>query len=347
MPVTLVEVAARAGVSPATVSRVLNGNYPVAESTRQRVEEAVRELDYVVNAHARALLHATSGIVGVVLNDASDPFFAGIARGIQSAAAETSRLSVICNSEGDPAQEFAFLDLLRGHRADAVILVGAAPEDEEYRAAASARARGLRSSGTRLVLCGRPSPGDDAPGDVVAIDNAGGSTAITRHLVELGHRRIAYVTGPDGRSTTTARLAGFRAALAEAGIAVDEKLVVHGDFSRQAGREAVERLLATGRGFTAVLAANDLVAAGAVSALRAAGRRIPDDVSVAGYDNLPTAVDVWPNLTTVHVPLEEIGRKAIELAFGPVNAQETGTQAVVTVPTELVVRDSTAEPAAG
>lgn len=342
MPVTLVEVAARAGVSPATVSRVLNGNYPVAESTRQRVEEAVRELDYVVNAHARALLHATSGIVGVVLNDASDPFFAGIARGIQGAAAETSRLSVICNSEGDPEQEFAFLDLLRGHRADAVILVGAAPEDEEYRAAATARAKGLRSSGTRLVLCGRPSPGDDAPGDVVTIDNEAGSTAITRHLVELGHRRIAYVTGPDGRSTTTARLAGFRAALAEAGMAVDENLVVHGDFSRQAGREAVERLLAAGRDFTAVLAANDLVAAGAVSALRAAGRRIPEDVSVAGYDNLPTAVDVWPNLTTVHVPLEEIGRKAVELAFGPADSR-----AVVTIPTELLVRDSTTVPAAG
>lgn len=337
MPVTLVEVAARAGVSPATVSRVLNGNYPVAESTRQRVEQAVRELDYVVNAHARALLHATSGIVGVVLNDASDPFFAGIARGIQGAAAETSRLSVICNSEGDPEQEFAFLDLLRGHRADAVILVGAAPEDKEYRAEATARAKGMRSNGTRLVLCGRPSPGPDAPGDVVEIDNGGGSAAITRHLVQLGHRRIAYITGPDGRTTTTSRLAGFREALADAGVEADENLVVHGDFSRQAGREAVERLLAAGHEFTAVLAANDLVAAGAVSALRVAGRRVPDDVSVAGYDDLPAAVDVWPNLTTVHVPLEEIGRKAVELAFGPAD-----TQTVVTVPTKLVVRESTA-----
>jgi LacI family transcriptional regulator len=339
MPVTLVEVAARAGVSPATVSRVLNGNYPVAESTRQRVQQAVRELDYVVNAHARALLHSTSGIVGVVLNDASDPFFAGIARGIQGAAAETSRLSVICNSEGDPEQEFAFLDLLRGHRADAVILVGAAPEDEEYLAEATSRAKGLRSTGTRLVLCGRPSPGDDAPGDVVAIDNVGGSTAITRHLLELGHRRIAYITGPDGRTTTTARLAGFRSALAEAGIEPDDDLLVHGDFSRQAGRVAVERLLAAGHEFTAVLAANDLVAAGAANALRAAGRRVPDDVSLGGYDDLPTAVDVWPNLTTVHVPLEEIGRKAVELAFGPADQH-----AVVTVPTALVVRESTAAP---
>lgn len=340
MPVTLVEVAARAGVSPATVSRVLNGNYPVAESTRQRVQQAVRELDYVVNAHARALLHSTSGIVGVVLNDASDPFFAGIARGIQGAAAETSRLSVICNSEGDPEQEFAFLELLRGHRADAVILVGAAPEDEEYRVEATARAKGMRSHGTRLVLCGRPSPGDDAPGDVVAIDNEGGSAAITRHLLELGHRRIAYITGPDGRTTTTSRLAGFRSALADAGVEPVEDLVVHGDFSRQAGREAVDRLLADGREFTAVLAANDLVAAGAAQALRAAGRRVPDDVSLAGYDDLPTAVDVWPNLTTVHVPLEEVGRKAVELAFGAGDGP-----AEVTVATTLVIRESTAAPA--
>ncbi len=341
MPVTLVEVAARAGVSPATVSRVLNGNYPVAESTRQRVQDAVRELDYVVNAHARALLHSTSGIVGVVLNDASDPFFAGIARGIQGAAAETSRLSVICNSEGDPTQEFAFLELMRGHRADAVVLVGAAPEDEEYLAEATTRAKGLRSTGTRLVLCGRPSPGEDAPGDVVQIDNEGGSAAITRHLLELGHRRIAYITGPDRRTTTTARLAGFLATLAEAGVEPVEDLIVHGDFSRQAGRKAVDRLLAEGRQFTAVLAANDLVAAGAAHALRTAGLRVPDDVSLAGYDNLPTAVDLWPNLTTVHVPLEEIGRKAIELAFGP-NESRT----VVTVPTALVVRESTAAPGA-
>lgn len=342
MPVTLVEVAARAGVSPATVSRVLNGNYPVAESTRLRVQQAVRELDYVVNAHARALLHSTSGIVGVVLNDASDPFFAGIARGIQGAAAETRRLSVICNSDGDPEQEFAYLELLRGHRADAVILVGAAPEHEEYLIEATARAKGMLSHGTRLVLCGRPSPGPDAPGDVVAIDNEGGAAAITRHLLELGHRRIAYITGPDGRTTTTARLAGFRSALAAAGVAPAEDLIVHGNFSRQAGCEAVERLIADGRDFTAVLAANDLAAAGAANALRAAGRRVPDDVSLAGYDDLPSAVDVWPNLTTVHIPLEEIGRKAVELAFG---AGDTPT--VVTVPTALVVRGSTAAPAAG
>lgn len=338
MPVTLVEVAARAGVSPATVSRVLNGNYPVAESTRLRVQQAVRDLDYVVNAHARALLHSTSGIVGVVLNDASDPFFAGIARGIQDAAAETRRLSVICNSEGDPEQEFAYLDLLRGHRADAVILVGAAPEDADYLAEATSRAKGLLSHGTRLVMCGRPAPGQDAPGAIVEIDNAGGSAAITRHLIELGHRRIAYITGPDGRTTTTARLAGFRAALAEAGVEPAADLLVHGAFSRQAGREATQRLLAAGAEFTAILAANDLVAAGAVHALRAAGRRVPEDVSVAGYDDLPTAVDVWPNLTTVHVPLEEIGRQAIELAFGGGDRQ-----AVVTVPTVLVVRESTAQ----
>jgi LacI family transcriptional regulator, galactose operon repressor len=341
MPVTLVEVAARAGVSPATVSRVLNGNYPVAESTRQRVQQAVRELDYVVNAHARALLHSTSGIVGVVLNDASDPFFAGIARGIQSAAAETSRLSIICNSEGSPEQEFAFLDMLRGHRADAVVLVGAAPEDEEYREQATTRANGLRTHGTRLVLCGRPSPSEGAPGDVVAIDNEGGSAAITQHLIGRGHRHIAYLTGPEGRTTTTTRLAGFRSAMAEAGVAVDESLVVHGDFSRGSGLAAVEALLSDQRRFTAVLAANDLVAAGAVTALRTAGLRVPEDVSVAGYDDLPTAVDVWPNLTTVHVPLEEIGRKAIELAFGG-----TGTHTSVMVPTHVVVRESVAPPAA-
>lgn len=339
MPVTLVEVAARAGVSPATVSRVLNGNYPVAASTRERVEQAVRELDYVVNAHARALLHSTSGIVGVVLNDASDPFFAGIARGIQAAANGTRRLSIICNSDGDPSQEFAFLDLLRGHRADAVVVVGAAPEDEEFRAESTNRANGLRTSGTRLVLCGRPSPSPSAPGDVVSIENESGSVAITQHLLDLGHRDIAYITGPPARTTTTARFNGFRSTMEAAGITVDESMVMPGDFNRDSGRAAVATLLATGKKFTALLAGNDLMAAGAIAALREAGVRVPEDVSVAGYDDLPTAVDVWPALTTVHVPLEDVGRLAVELAFGG-----SGMQTTITVPTHLVVRGSTTAP---
>src|SRR5882757_2260500 len=178
MAVTLAAVAQRAGVSPATVSRVLNGDYPVAAETRKRVERAVRELDYVVNAHARALLHSTSGLVGAILNDISDPFFALVLRGIQSAAGDLSRLVVTANTDGDPDREFTYIEMLRRQRADAVIIVGAGPEDPGHRRQLVTQARGLRAQDSRLVLCGRPKPARDASVNVVTFDNVGAGRTV-------------------------------------------------------------------------------------------------------------------------------------------------------------------------
>ncbi|HEY8457832.1 MAG TPA: LacI family DNA-binding transcriptional regulator [Actinopolymorphaceae bacterium] len=337
MAVTLADVAARAGVSPATVSRVLNGNYPVAEETRRRVERAVRDLDYVVNAHARALLHATSGMIGVILADVADPFFGAIAKGIHAAAADLRRLVVVCTTEGNQAEELAYIEMLRRQRAEVVILVAGSAADRSYRRELSAHARGLKAQGARLVLCGRPAISRALAVGHVTFESAAASKALAEHLVTAGHQRIAYIAGPSNLSIATDRHTEFSRALQQVGLELDERLTIAGDFSRQSGYDAVKRLLASGANFTAVCAANDLMAIGALAAFREAGVRVPDDVSLAGFDDIPGAQDVTPALTTVRLPLEQAGRRAVSLAFAGAGFTEP-----VRITAQLVVRESVA-----
>jgi LacI family transcriptional regulator len=336
MPATITDVARRAGVSTATVSRVLNRNYPVSDAVRQRVLEAVRDLGYVANAHARALLTSTSGTVGVILHDVSDPYFAEIVRGIQEVAARENRLVVICNSLREPAREITYIEMLRGHRVDAIIMAGGHMLDDEYLVALREQALQLRAQGSRLVLCGR----HPVPADAVVPDNTAGAARLVRHLLERGHRRIAYVAGPGSLSTSQDRLDGYRSALASHEVELDPALVVAGDFSRESGYAAAVRLLDSGAAFTAIAAANDLTAAGVLACLRARGVRVPEDVSVAGFDDLPVARDVTPALTTVRVPMMEMGRQSMLLALRDLEAPVE----LVQLDTELVERDSVAAP---
>ncbi|MEV7289605.1 LacI family DNA-binding transcriptional regulator [Streptomyces sp. NPDC093252] len=360
MTVTLADVAARARVSPATVSRVLNGNYPVAASTRERVLKAVAELDYVVNGPASALAAATSDLVGILVHDIADPFFGVMASAIQSEIGGAGglgggeggggggrggegggrgggeRLAVVCNTGGSPERELTYLTLLQRQRAAAVILTGGAVEDAEHRAAVAAKLRRLTDAGTRVVLCGR-SPVPDPEVVALAFGNRGGARRLTGHLLGLGHRRIGYIAGPEGRTTTRHRLEGHRAALSAAGVADDPRRTLHAAYDRASGYAATRELLARDPALTAVVAANDTVALGACAALREVGRRIPEDVSVVGFDDLPFSVDVVPALTTVRLPLAETGAWAGRIAMGRDPAPEGG---VAEVPGTLVVRGS-------
>lgn len=357
MTVTLADVAARARVSPATVSRVLNGNYPVAASTRERVLRAVDELDYVLNGPASSLAAATSDLVGILVNDIADPFF-----GIMAGAAQTEiggqegsgraggeKLAVVCNTGGSPERELTYLTLLQRQRAAAVILTGGAIEDPAHIATMSAKLTRMADAGTRVVLCGRPPlPGSDAVLAALAFDNRGGGRRLTEHLISLGHRRIGYVAGPEERTTTRHRLEGHRAAMAAAGVAgsdaEQDRLTVHGPYDRQSGYDATLELLRREPGLTAVVAANDTVALGACAALRDQGLRIPDDISVAGFDDLPFSIDAVPALTTVRLPLFEAGARAGRLAMGNEAPPPGG---IATIAAELMVRDSTARPRRG
>ncbi|MER8042845.1 LacI family DNA-binding transcriptional regulator [Streptomyces sp. NPDC094032] len=346
MTVTLADVAARARVSPATVSRVLNGNYPVAAATRDRVLHAVAELDYVPNGPASSLAAATSDLVGILVNDIADPFFGIMAGAAQSAIGESGsargggeKLAVVCNTGGSPERELTYLTLLQRQRAAAVILTGGSLEDPEHLAATAAKLARLADAGTRVVLCGRPPVPGDATAATLAFDNREGARQLTAHLLDLGHRRIGYVAGPAARTTTRHRLEGHRAALAAAG--VPEGPAAHGRYDRASGYEATAELLRLDPDLTAIVAANDTVALGVCAALRDRGLRIPDDVSVAGFDDLPFTIDAVPALTTVRLPLHEAGARAGRLAVGTEEAPPGG---LATVPAELVVRGSTGRP---
>ncbi|WP_327246248.1 LacI family DNA-binding transcriptional regulator [Streptomyces sp. NBC_01320] len=365
MTVTLADVAARARVSPATVSRVLNGNYPVAASTRERVLRAVDDLDYVLNGPASSLAAATSDLVGILVNDIADPFF-----GIMAGAAQTEiggpgdgsgraggeKLAVVCNTGGSPARELTYLTLLQRQRAAAVILTGGAVEDPAHQAAMAAKLAKLADAGTRVVLCGRPPlPEGEAVVAALAFDNRGGGRRLTEHLLTLGHRRIGYVAGPVERTTTRHRLEGHRDAMVAAGLygddttvegplatALDEdRLTVHGPYDRRSGYDATLELLRREPEVTAIVAANDTVALGASAAIRDRGLRIPEDISVAGFDDLPFSVDAVPALTTVRLPLFEAGARAGRLAMGKETPPPGG---IATIAAELMVRGSTAPP---
>ncbi|MBO8194246.1 LacI family DNA-binding transcriptional regulator [Streptomyces oryzae] len=381
MAVTLADVAARAGVSSATVSRVLSGNYPVADATRNRVLRAVDELEYVVNGPASALAAASSDLLGILVNDIADPFFGIIASAVQGelegrayGGPVPQKLAVVCNTGGSPERELTYLTLLQRQRAAAVVLTGGAVEDPEHSAALATRLRRLAAGGTRIVLCGRPPLEDaatarearrgtskrtassapvrsqGAAGAVltVAFDNRGGAHALTTHLLTLGHRHIGYVAGPAERTTTRHRLEGHRAALeAHGGLDADraERLTVHGGgYDRSSGYEGTRELLRRAPETTAVLAANDTVALGVCAALREMGLRVPQDVSVAGFDDLPFSADASPALTTVRLPLHEAGARAGQLALGTLPPPQDGMAAMGH---ELVVRASTAPPRAG
>jgi LacI family transcriptional regulator len=327
---TISDVARRAGVSPATVSRVLNSDYPVSAATRARVSEAVRELSYVRNAHARALRATSTAVVGVVIHDVSDPFFSEIVAGIQEVATANHKLVVLCNSPRDLASELQYLDLLRGQRVDAVILTGGAIRVPGHERELGKQARALRLEGSRLILCGRRAPGVDS----ILADNVGGAQLLGRYLIERGHRRIAEVTGPVGFSTSNERSAGLRNALREAGVGPEPVAVISGAFSRDGGYEATRQLLRGNIAFTAIFAANDLMAVGALAALREAGRAVPADVSLVGFDDIPTMRDVLPGITTVRVPMREMGRQAMARAL-PGTARRAVAQLL---PVQLVER---------
>ncbi|MFF3847750.1 LacI family DNA-binding transcriptional regulator [Streptomyces sp. NPDC002328] len=339
--VTIREVAERAGVSVATVSRVLSGNYPVPPATRARVLRAAHALDYVANAHARALVGGGRKMVAVVLRQVTSPFYAQVAEGVEAEAAERGWLCVVGATGGDPARELEFVQLMREEGARLVILVGGVVEDNAYRERVAHYAQALDADGARLVLCGRPAPEPRLPALVVEFDNEAGARAVTGHLLSAGHRRIVFLGGLPGNTALDARVAGYRAALADHGLPPEAARVVDCGLGRAAGHRAMTELLSQTREFTAVVAGDDMVAAGVIRAVAEAGLTVPGDVSVVGYNDIPLAEDFNPPLTTVRTPSEELGRAAVRLAL---RDPEHAAGAYHLLGTHIVVRDSVAAP---
>lgn len=335
---TIRDVARRAGVSVATASRVLSeSSYPVSERMRVKVLRAVQEMDYVVNAHARALSGVRPKMVAMVSGSMSSPFYSDIAAGVTEAAAEADRLCMYASSQGDADAELAIVSMMREQQADAVILIGGVVPTEAYAARMTRYAESLAATGSRLVLCGRPGLDSDIGEYVVSYDNGDGAFAITSHLASQGHRRILNLAGIDGNTTAVDRVVGYQRALASHGIDEDPGLIVYGGFNRESGYQRMRRRLEHSRDFTAVFCADDTVAAGAMRALSETGLRVPRDVSVVGYNDCSPAPDLTPSLTTVHIPAHELGRSAVKLALAddPIDRQ-------LLLGTHIVLRDSVA-----
>ncbi|THV22874.1 LacI family DNA-binding transcriptional regulator [Glycomyces paridis] len=334
---TIREVAERAGVSVATVSRILTGSYPASPATRAKVMRAVEELDYVANGHARALQGTTRKSIAIIVNSVISPHYAHVAQGVQTQAAEDNRLCQIGTTGGDAERELAMVQFMREQQPEAVILVGNVAVNDEYRTRMGRYAHALAAIGSRLVLCGRPPLGPEIPAVVVEYDNAGGAFAATSHLLSAGHRRILFLGRRPGYTTPDARVEGYRRALTAHGVPLDPDLEVDGTFERYEGYRMMRERLTAGLGdATAVFAANDQIAAGARQALLEHGLRIPEDVSMVGFDDLPPAMDI--DLTTVSQPHEELGRTAVRLALG--HAKQGGPPPHTVLGAHLVMRGS-------
>lgn len=328
---TLNDVARLAGVSKATASRVLSGSRDrVSPERAARVMEAAAELDYVPNPHAQALATAASPMVAVIVHDVGDPYFSEIARGALRVAAEEDRLVVICNTFRDPARELAYVREMRTQRIHAILVAGSSTLGLEMGGGLSEELDAFRREGGRvaMMLAGHGHP-------AVVPDNQGGGRLAALHLLELGHTEMGVVAGPAHLRSVTDRLGGFSEALEEGG--VPPPTVVNTDFTRDAGADAADKLLAARPDLTAVLALNDLIAVGVIRHLAGRGRDVPADVSVVGFDDIPLAGDIDPGLTTVRVPMEEMGASAMRMVLGEEMDEEPQI-----FPTELVVRESTA-----
>jgi LacI family transcriptional regulator len=319
---SLADISRRAGVSIATASRVLNGSsHPVSDATRSRVLAAADELGYRPSELARALVKRTSRIVGVIVGDIVDPYFAEIARGVEDVAAGVGHLTMVCNADRRPAAELAHLGVLRDYHAAGVIFAGSGYEHAAEEPALREAVAELQAAGSVVIAL---APRDlDCPS--VLVDNRGAARDATEHLLELGHRRIAFVEGPAGLHTSHHRRDGFEAAIAAAGA---EAVVLPGGFEFEAGAAAADALLASELP-DAVLGVNDEVAIGLLTGLRRAGVDVPGRVSVAGIDDTRPARLV--DLTSVSLPLHELGELSARMIL-------EGAKGDVVLPHRLVPR---------
>ena len=335
---SITEVAKLAGVSIATASRVVSeADYPVSAKTRARVLEAARALDYVPNALARGMLKRQIPVVGVIVHDITDPYFAEVVRGVEDAASPSGFLVITCSTERDADRERSYLRLLRSMRAAGVIFAGSGRDDPALNEDLQRHVDGIREGGAAVVHLSPHAAGEPE----VRTDNEGGIAALVGALAALGHERIAFLAGPSALFVARDRLAGYRRGLGEAGLAGDERLIVRTSFDREGGALGVDTLLAGQTPFTALVCANDLLALGALGRLAELGIRVPLDVSVAGFDDIGVAALTAPALTTVRIHLRELGRRGFAAVARVLEGVDPGIE---DLPIDVVQRASTAPP---
>ncbi|MGH3354583.1 MAG: LacI family DNA-binding transcriptional regulator [Nocardioidaceae bacterium] len=326
---TIYDVATRAGVSPATVSRVLNGRTDVSPDLAKRVHAAVRQLDYRPNGVARNLRRRGTKVWGLIISDIGNPFFTAMVRGVEDAAHEAGYSLVLCNSDDDLDKEQRYIEIALAEQMAGVIV---SPASE-----AGSDLSGLVDRGVPVVAVDRRVGRLDV--DTVLVDNVWGARLATQHLMDSGCRRIACITGPTRTTTASERLQGFRLAHQAAGRTVDADLEVLENFKEDGGYDGAQRLLAMESRPDGVFVTNNLMTVGALEALVDAGVEIPADMLVVGFDDIPWARLTRPRLTTVQQPTYDMGREAGRLLAARLSA-DPGLARTVVLPPSLQVRES-------
>ncbi|PWT88558.1 MAG: LacI family transcriptional regulator [Blastocatellia bacterium] len=341
-PVTLADIAAQAAVTPMTVSRVINGNGYVHAETRERVLRVAREMNYRRNGLARGLKRQRTETVGMVIGDIANPFAAELSRGVREVLEEHGYTLFICISEHNPKEDVQAFNSLADHRADGIIVATRASKT------GNERLEELIESGVPVSLIGRDFR--HAHADLVTADHLKGGYEATRHLIQLGHKRIGFIGVSLTQGLRLRRFQGYLEALNEHGLTVDEKLIVGGRenaeqmpgySTEEMGCDGMLKLLELKERPTAIFARNDFTAMGALNAIKRSGLRIPEDIAIVGYDDIPLAAHTSPTLTTVRQPTREQGRTAAEFLLGRIEGDREQPRCERTFQCELVVREST------
>lgn len=334
MSATIYDVAKKAGVSIATVSRVINNSNAVSERTRQQVVQAIKELNYAPNVIASALTKKSTLTLGLLIPDISNPFFSELARGVEDASNDFGFNTIICNTDYSLEKEATYTSLLRQKSVDGFIISTAYYNDENI--------ANLLKENIPLVLLGRDIEDSEGyPIDVVGSDNVKGGYIATKHLIELGHEKIACLLGPAKIKVNLERESGYIKAMEEANIKICKDIMLHGDFRFESGYQKTFEIFNGSIRPTAVFAANDLTALGVIKALKELGFSVPNDVSVVGYDNTILAEIADPPLTTVNQQMRKMGYHATELLIKRIKGERSAGGKVI-FDIDLVVRKSTA-----
>ncbi|MCC7368008.1 MAG: LacI family DNA-binding transcriptional regulator [Chloroflexi bacterium] len=332
-------MARRAGVSLSTASRVLNDTgYPVAEATRQRVLEAAHALQYSPSVLARALVTRRTQIVGVIVGDVEDPYFAEIVRGVEDVARKAGYLVIVCNADRDPVTELSYLQTLHDYRVDGVILAAGGVTDAVQAARHADAVARLEQQGTVVVALAEVA----AAAPCITIDNRAAAAEMARYVVGLGHREIGVIAGPATLTTSRARLQGIRGVL-DADVLPEDR-VMSGVFTADGGEQAAQRLLDQHPSLTALICVNDQMAVGALTAAHRRGLAVPEQLSIVGFGDTTAARLSWPPLTTMSVPRHEMGALAMTGLLEQLDGGPRVASRVLTCP--LRVRGSSGPPPA-
>jgi LacI family transcriptional regulator len=329
--VTIKDVARLSGVSPMTVSRVINESQRVAPATRRRVEQAIGELGYVPSRLARGLSRQRTGTLAVIVPDVANPFFTMVVRAAEEVARRGGYRVILCDTRADLSVERDVIEELIAHRVEGIVI---APVSDR----SAAHLRRLDKFGVHCVLVDRTLPGMER--DAVVGDSVAGARRLVQHLISLGHRRIGLIVESDEVSTARERRGGYEAALTAAGIPLDPRLVVETAVDPSGGAEGMRRLLELEERPTAVFTVNNLVALGAIEAVRGAGLEVPDDVALVCFDDIEYASRLYPFLTVLEQPAETFGTVATQLLLERIHGRGPARRHAVVLPGEFVVRKS-------